>query len=404
VRDTAIAADKLDRRIAVVYLSQLLQSLTLPASLKVFGPGVEQWMCARPLQQALDEALEIPGTKNLVLHLTGTPAEWDLGRWWAAGVIDRHSRRGVETVIAVPRIILRTLGFDVLLALNSLVQRGAPNLRVVESPREPAPTSLMAVVGTASGTKAWAAIGHGTPVGAVPPELIVTTSGLSWIQPGGSFDVASALSRIRPALSRIQVNGELDGRIADFGVKFWKLLQERSVDAQEWLAVGAITKVEYEDRYLFNPLSIALLAAVLRSIPGRVGKAEMRPTAVVRTIEDHPGNGRQSQPYAISHDWIGPDIRDYVLKEVIANAGFVVLLETASRQALPHGRSLRIHHSEGAILDILLDQGFGYWRSRSGNFDFAAPPSDQARSVAQGHVTVVGSMAYPTTLILDMSR
>ena len=52
----------------------------------------------------------------------------------------------------------------------------------------------------------------------------------------------------------------------------------------------------------------------------------------------------------------------------------------------------------------MLDQGFGYWRSRGGTFDFAARPSEQASVITQGDIRVVGSSEYPTTLILDLTN
>jgi DEAD/DEAH box helicase domain-containing protein len=401
-RDTTAYADQLNRRAADIFLDQLDRNLNLPSSLRVFGPDVDQWMCARPLPTALDEALELPGAGSLILHLSGKPTEWDLGSWWACSIIDRHSRRGVDTLIAVPADALRTLGFDLLLALNSLVQRGAPHVRVVQYRDIGAPASLMASIRTANGMKSWAATGQALPITAVPPEGIVMTSALTWTEPGPTFDIHQAVTLARPALSRILVSGELDGRVDLFGSRFWKLIQERSIPARQWFDAGKVVHVEYDDRYLFNPLAIALLAAVLKSIPGKIAKEADRPTAIIRTLADRPGNVRQSQPYAIFHDWGDSAIRDYVLKSASADAGFNVSLETAPRSSLPHGRDLRLRNAEGMVLDIMLDQGFGYWRSRTGSFDFAARPSEQARSVISGIISVVGSPNYPTTFIVEV--
>ena len=159
-----------------------------------------------------------------------------------------------------------------------------------------------------------------------------------------------------------------------------------------------------EDRYLFSPLAVALLAAVLRELPGIADVGAPRPAAVIRTQADRAGGSGQAQPWATFHDWRDAAIRDHVLKTVVSAAGFAVSVETAPRHLLPHGRTLRIQHSEGPPLEIMLDQGFGYWRSRGGAFDFAAPASEQARLVARGDIIVVGSSSHPTTLILDLSN
>lgn len=403
-RDTAADAGKLNRHDGIKFLDQLGQVLTLPASLRVFGTDVEQWMCARPLPQALDEALETPGTRNLVLYLNGNPSDWDLAGWWGGGVIDRHARRGQQTMLAIPDRILRTLSFDTLLALNALVQRGAPNVRVVAAAVGTAPSTLMAAVRTASGTKAWGAIRQYSAVSAAPPEGVVATSGLTWQEPGGEFDVGDALARARPALSRINVRGELDGRAYDFGIRFWKLILEHSVDARAWLAAGRITGVEYEDRYLFNPLAVALLTSVLRVLLGKPDRSAPNPTAVIRTLGDRGGGIGQTQPFSIFHDWRDSATRDQVLKAVVSGLGYATSVETAVRQALPHGRNLRLKNSEGVSLEIMLDQGFGYWRSRGGTFDFTARPSEQASVIAQGEIRVVASSEHPTTFILDLTN
>lgn len=400
VRDTAAEADKLDRLRADAFLGQLEQALTLPASLRVFGAGIEQWMCARPLPQALDEALEFPGVDRLVLHLAGPSADWDLAGWWGCGVIDRHARRGVPTTLAVPESVLRSLGFDALLALNAMAQRGAPNVRLVATPAGTAPSTLMAAVRTAGGMKAWAGIGRYPSVAAAPPAAIVTATGLPWTEPGTAFDAADALGRARPALSRITVRRELDGRISEFGIRFWRLIRDRNADANEWLAVGGVTSVEYEDRYLFSPLAVALLAAVLRSLPGKVA----RPAAMIRTLADRPGSVGQSQPYAMFHDWCDVATRNHVLRNVVENAGFATSVDATSRHVLPHGRTLRIQNSKGNTAEVMLDQGFGYWRSRGGAFDFTASAADQAKSLARGDISIVGSQPHHTTIILDLSN
>jgi hypothetical protein len=336
--------------------------------------------------------------------LTGKPADWDLVGWWGGGVIERHARRGLPTVLTVAAPVLRTLTFDTLLALNALIQRGAPNVRVVAAPAGVANNALMAAVRTSGGTKAWASIDPHPTVVAAPPEGVVVASGLAWIEPGAAFDVVTALGRARPALARIDVRGDLDGRIADFGIRFWNLIQERSVDAHAWLATGQITQVEYQDRYLFNPLAVALLASVLRALPGKSHRDTVRPTVVIRTMSDRGVGIGQTQPFAIFHDWRDPATRDQVLKAVVSGVGFTASVEALPRHTLPHGRNLRMRNSEGMILDIMLDQGFGYWRSRSGTFDFTARASEQAASVARGDVGVVGASEHPTTLILDLTK
>jgi DEAD/DEAH box helicase domain-containing protein len=211
--------------------------------------------------------------------------------------------------------------------------------------------------------------------------------------------VAEAVRRVRPAVSRLTVTGELDGPIAGFGNRFWQVIRERNSDVRDWLAAAQVARVEYEDRYLFSPLSVGLLASVLRALPDKAAKLPV----IIRTLADRASSIAQSQPYAIFHDWRDTATRDRVLKAAVENAGFSASIEAASRQALPHGRTFRIRHSNSSTLEIMLDQGFGYWRSRHGAFDFAASVPEQVRAVTRGDIAVVGSSPHSTTLILDLS-
>jgi hypothetical protein len=104
------------------------------------------------------------------------------------------------------------------------------------------------------------------------------------------------------------------------------------------------------------------------------------------------------------HDWRDAATRNRVLREVVENAGFATSVEVTSRHALPHGRTLRIRNSKGSLIEVMLDQGFGYWRSRDGTFDFTASASDQAKSVARGDISVMGSSPHYTTIILDLLK
>jgi len=212
------------------------------------------------------------------------------------------------------------------------------------------------------------------------------------------IDVAEALTKSKPALSRIEVRTELDGRVAEFGRRFWDLVQDRSAVARDWFMANEMQSVEYDDRYLFNPLSVSLFTSVLRGLPRNLSE---RAKVTIRTMADKPAGYGTASPSTIFDDWRNVATRDRVLKACIADAGFSAALETARRQMLPHGRSLRVRNARGSTLEIVLDQGFGYWRSRGGSFDFAADPLNQATVIVRGNAEVIGSSFHPTAIIVE---
>ena len=157
--------------------------------------------------------------------------------------------------------------------------------------------------------------------------------------------------------------------------------------------------MEYEDRYLFSPLTVGLLAATLKALPLPAGvKIPVR----VRTQDTRQGGGASTFPYALHHDWVDSKTRTEVLRAALTGNALSVDIRTAARSELPHARVMRLIASDGQRLEIMLDQGFGYWRTQRGPaFDFNRFPAAQAAALIIRDDRVLGSTENATSIIVE---
>ena len=399
VRDTVRDAEMLDRKAGYSALNSLRQILVLPANAKVFT--TEQRMAAQPLVPALDEALSRPGADHLLFHLPGDATNWDLASWWAAPVIERHARLGRKITLVAREQALNELTVDAAIALLALVVRGNGRVSVISISEVLAPPTLVAAVRSSHQTIAWAAMPETNDwIGSTPPSAVVVSHEWRWPRLSTVFDPAQALSKAKPMLTRINVHQELDGGMRSFGDRFWRVLGDRSPLARQWLGPSiVIAEVEYEDRYLFSPLTVGLLAATLKALPLPRGvKIPIR----VRTQDTRQGGGASTFPYALHHDWVDSGTRNEVLRGVLTGNALSVDIRTAARSELPHARVMRLIAVDDQRLEIMLDQGFGYWRTQRGPaFDFNRFPAAQAAALIIRDDRILGSTDNATSIIVE---
>jgi hypothetical protein len=196
-----------------------------------------------------------------------------------------------------------------------------------------------------------------------------------------------------PADTRILwLGGNLDGPLKGFGHRFWQLVRRDAAGAHAALGKG-VTSIDYTDRYLLTPLSLALLRELIGAMPGargaaislalaRADRSERRPNALHSAFDD-----------------------DEVRRDVAAALFPGARITLADRKAdLPHFRRLAISIADGQRLAMLLDQGLGGWRTT--NFvrhDFDRPPKAQAREIVsvQTRIAAETPRGYPATLELS---
>ena len=199
----------------------------------------------------------------------------------------------------------------------------------------------------------------------------------------------------KSTVHRISVQNGLDGSASGFGDRFWNLLRTHTGVRQALASCGELQSMTYTDRYLLSPLSIRLLCTTLLAAGAPTGV-----NVLIRTTDGRAA-GREGVPVSIAHDWRDESTRKAVLGTLLRKAGFTCDVEVGSRSALPHARVLRLSCEAGSV-DMILDQGFGYWRSvKSVPFPFTASIAGQAEALTRTEIIVAGQRSFPTELFVD---
>ena len=212
-------------------------------------------------------------------------------------------------------------------------------------------------------------------------ELVVRSLGYNTVKlnefvlPGKA---ANAVERVKD----IEIHKQLNGPLSQFGQRFWDLLCNNHEEAQSLMKNQRITSVHYTDRYLQNPVALALLGAILKPLKTKLtDDAELALDTLFKSKE-RSGN----RP---SHDWMSEaDFQDFADQWFTAAMGRAVELTVFdSPRDIPHHRKLTVAFENGQTLKIRFDQGMGYWRIDFPyawrNFDFTDDVTYQLVKLAQ---------------------
>lgn len=212
-------------------------------------------------------------------------------------------------------------------------------------------------------------------------ELVVRSLGYKTVELNEFILPAKATNAVE-RVKDIQIHKQLNGPLSQFGQRFWDVLFNDHEEAQSLMNNTRITGVHYTDRYLQNPVALALLGSILRPLKTKLTDgAEVTLDALFKD-KDRPGN----RPF---HDWMSiADFQDFADQWFAAALGRPVELTVFdSPRDIPHHRKLTVTFEDGQVLKIRFDQGMGYWRinfsSQWHYFDFRDDVSFQLVKMAQ---------------------
>jgi DEAD/DEAH box helicase domain-containing protein len=383
-----------DRPGAHTLVQEMYGRLHIPLELKAFG--AETKLVGQPLLHWLERHHLAGRLRSLSVYLHGSPKDWELeaDAWPLAGFLDRVSDLGVPVTLSLASRALtdRSLELAQKLDLHRLAARAVlahvPALPLVRG------APLLAIAGVDSAF-----------VGVGAADLLDATPGPSWglgqNKPlvYGAVDAPQAAQAIDAdrliALSagnawRIQLTDELDGAAADFGDKFWKALATAAPLAIAAVKDKGVSETVYTDRYLLTPLNFRLLLEVLTSMPGKTSGTRIQIST-----------GRMERPEQIGYRFWDSFSEDRQREEVLRQL-FQVTPTITPKSQQPHGRSLVVNLTDGRRLAILLDQGFGAWRTEGlVRHDFRQPPQKQAMEIKRADVRVRMAEQLGSPVILE---
>lgn len=204
----------------------------------------------------------------------------------------------------------------------------------------------------------------------------------------------------------LAIHHELNGPIKDFGAKFWDTITASHSSTNEILGKAAITKIEYSDKYLFTPLSLAILKEVIVGLRNYVGFDFWKSVPLVVSTLPTRGSEYKGRHGFLYSDWMNSDERTKVLVALFEYVGIATTVQTTQQ----HSRVLIVHFENNKTLTIRLDQGVSYWRlksnpyrqSASPYFDFELPEPEQAKQILALKDIEIQGANMPTELFIKI--
>lgn len=382
---------KLDRRAALEFLGEpLLDGLRLPPEKQVFGSAtIPEY---EPLSMAVARYARDADVDELRFYLSGSWDAWDPLAWRVkqqliAFVGGKGSGRRVTLVLDAKSIA--DMPEDVASQLASLAETGGFDVVTTNKPAIVGAT-VAVVAGGKKRHRTWACssiedLAPGDDWGrSIEPAWAVRVdidAPMPTIEAAKSVPPAS----LRPNKQRdrnaveFEIGAEADGTLVGFGARFWKLVEERSVEAKAFLA-GAqkLASITYTDRYLTSPLPVALLFDTVDAL-------KVRGLVDASTSLELRGARLKYQEYRtalIDSNWDDTLARSRVVVELGRTIGIKAAFSETDHRRLPHKRQLDLTRADGSVLMIRLDQGFGPWADQQGGtFPFLDPPEKQAAAM-----------------------
>jgi hypothetical protein len=219
---------------------------------------------------------------------------------------------------------------------------------------------------------------------------------------------------VRPAAvvggdTEISIQHQLDGVIKSFGLRFWKFVAQLHPASNRVLGntEAKVVSLAYSDRYLFTPVSVALLQSIVAGLKQVVSAERFGSPELAINTSAVRQDGQKWLGGKVFADWPTSQMRDAVVELVLQPFGKAKI---NSSQKLQHSRVLELLFSTGEVLRVRLDQGVSYWRVSSWSkggangtwFNFAnLNAAVQAKAIAEMEVWVEGQIA-PTQVFVKV--
>ena len=374
--DKRFAADMLDRHAALLFLSeQWLLELKLPETLAFFGANSRTEYTRLP--EAIWRAIASQRPERIRFYTGGDPAGWDIAPSPLRELAYRLAGQNVVVEILVPQLMLEQMQEPDRYLLASLADH--PLIEI---------STIAAAIQSGRGWLIVEALGKSNSKWGLDTEQSLVF-GPSWGVSGSSLIVSSdnkatqvealrvSSVQLRPVISsegdrEIEVHHQLDGYLQGFGQRLLSLIKDQHKATFALLndQSDELVAVLYSDRYLFTPLSIALLAELMGSIRQVVGNARWSLDSIVVQTSKCRVAGENRAKNCLWADWHASVQRDNVALATFDYMGMNFTIVAGDNNSLLHGRLLTLGFASGKTLSLRLDQGVSYWRCSPANNRF----------------------------------
>ncbi|MBY6093962.1 DEAD/DEAH box helicase [Ferrimonas balearica] len=373
----------LDRQEVVKLLSPgFFNNLELPDEYRIFKRSNRREI--QPVMIAIEKAIAKASGAELYLYLSIDQLE-DVGDWQLFNAMNSWlSERSINLVLE--EASFNTLTLEQRVALSWYAHH--PKINLLSSKVDSASSiTRLASVKLESKIYQW-----GTRKDD-PETLIFGEDDLGKLT---EFDV-SRLGQDSD-LSKVVIHRELDGKVKDFGMKFWATIFKGSPQLLSLMQAHQLTAVKYCDRYLAATLPFALCFHVMKTIVEHYKGCE------VNIVTGELQNGYH--PETVQDNWEGEVQRNAVIDLALSSTRAEIFFESTKKYDLPHARTMELAFDNGKVVTLWLDQGFGYWfakkQLKENRLPYDIDEDEHAKIIIEGQ-NFVHSGDFATEIFVSVS-
>ncbi|EAQ32828.1 DEAD/DEAH box helicase [Idiomarina baltica] len=162
----------------------------------------------------------------------------------------------------------------------------------------------------------------------------------------------------------VYVKQELDGALLQLPLRMVGLLQREFPLLLELIKNDTLLSISYSDRYLKSPWAVMMLMSFIKLF----SRCEPKSIDITALKSEANIEGR-----LVFHDWSFDYEQREFMEQLISRAcpsvnGTTITLKD-NAQELQHSRKLELKWTSGRIIEVIFDQGFGYWKAFSKSYE-----------------------------------
>lgn len=405
--DTQYKQKYLDRHTALEILNDdFLLGLSLPHDLQVFGTATK--LEVEPIRLALQRELRKRKKVTLIrLHLAGAPELWEPLEWSLREDLLRIRSTGALIELVIDKNDFNQFSSDLKNQLAALISVVGANAYVYESDvNSQMPLSILAV-NHEQGSTQWAsscrdALAPNSNWGSSAEENIFVIGLLDHVvnvvPDNWTKLLPSELQIVEANTIAISITSELNGSLQSFGDTAWELILEKAPELCSLLkSQQVLTQISYSDRYLRSPETVVFLRAFMLGLKKIAGNFLVNSSFKINTC---PIDLRNSNtPRFTEHDWRDAQDRKDVIEQIFQSGYGRFIFTEYKAYDLHHARVLELAWDDGTQWEIRLDQGFGYWRSKTKEtFPFERGVPKQSEVLSEMSFNVINASNLSTKI------
>jgi ATP-dependent helicase YprA (DUF1998 family) len=386
VADLYAQQETIDRRAALAYLKPLLAALAAPDEADIAAPGS---VLSPPVADALARRLSAQAVVSLFVN--DAPDIGALAEQPVVTLFENATRSGTIVRLVLPASVIEEFDEAQRFGLRNAALRNGLELMIGTAPERPNGARLIATLQKPTETIAWfsrdagaSLIGAAWGVGSIHPVVSAPFSPVPTLE---TVD-AELLERRSQSSDRIKELESDPGRpVRQFGTSLVTQVLKEELEAANLWKPGRLIGLTYSDRYLKAPLPVLLLMRTVAALRGALAPegAPVDLSIVTEPIREDRYRGGYNRLW---DNWPNDEARADVMFALANTFGFELEYNDDSA---PHARKLTMTYDDGSSAVVLFDQGFGYWRARSGaQHNFRASATTQAQSLADCSAFVAG--------------